>query len=45
VSVRGVGEAMIARARRGGTFTKTIDDEYREATNGPVNNQAATSGH
>jgi hypothetical protein len=30
VSVRGVGEAMIARARRGGTFFKTVDDEYQQ---------------
>ena len=31
VSVRGVGEAMIARARRAGTFFKTVDDEYQAA--------------
>jgi hypothetical protein len=31
VSVRGVGEAMIARARRGGTYFKTVEDEYQEA--------------
>jgi hypothetical protein len=30
VSVRGVGEAMIARARRGGTYFRTVEDEYRE---------------
>jgi hypothetical protein len=50
VSVRGVGEAMIARARRGGTFTKTVEDEYQAATSGINNtassgiNTAATSG-
>jgi hypothetical protein len=32
VSVRGVGEAMIARARRAGTFFKTVEDEYAAAT-------------
>jgi hypothetical protein len=32
VSVRGVGESMIARARRGGTFSRTIDDEYAAAS-------------
>jgi len=31
VSVRGVGEAMIARARRSGTFLKTVEDEYEAA--------------
>ena len=31
VSVRGVGEAMIARARRAGTFFRTIEDEYQAA--------------
>jgi len=31
VSVRGVGEAMIERARRGGTFFKTVDEEYQAA--------------
>jgi hypothetical protein len=31
VSVRGVGEAMIARARRCGTFDKTVEEEYRAA--------------
>src|SRR5262245_17021695 len=34
VSVRGVGEAMIARARQGGTFFKTVDEEYEAATSG-----------
>ncbi len=43
VSVRGVGEAMIARARRGGTFSRTIQDEYEAATSGRAN-IPATSG-
>lgn len=30
VSVHGVGEAMIDRARLGGAYQKTIDEEYRE---------------
>jgi len=31
VSVRGVCEAMIARARRSGTFFKTVEEEYQAA--------------
>lgn len=30
VTVRGVGEAMIARARRSGTYSQTVDETYAE---------------